>query len=312
MAHVIAQVKGENPSQQNRGRTKPRHRKWQRFLVPYLFLLPFFVFFIALTIGPYGYALVLSFFRYRGYGTATAVGFANYLSVLNYHVFWTELGNTLFYWAAHTIPLIVIAFLLACLFRSKLLRGGKFFKPLIFLPNVLAIVAVSLVFQNVFATQYGVVNQLFHTSIPWLESPALSRWVVVLLLIWRNLGFWFVIFLAGLTTISPELDEAATIDGATIWQRLRFVTLPLMRPIFFFAFLYDAITSMRLYTEPNVLTAGGSMAQPNVAPVLNLLVTDLNTGSFGASSAVGWLLFLATIIVAGIIFGLFRATGEVA
>lgn len=280
-------------------------------MIPYLFLLPFFLLFLVVTIGPYGYALILSFFRYRGYGTATFVGMENYLSVLQYHVFWTELGNTLFYWAAHALPLLIIAFLLACLVRWKFIRGAKIFKPIIFLPNILAIVAVSLVFQNLFATQYGVVNQLFHITLPWLETAALSRWVVVLLLIWRNLGFWFVIFLAGLTTISPALDEAATIDGATAWQRLRFVTLPLMRPIFFFAVLYDAITSMRLYTEPNVLTAGGSLAQPDAAPVLNLLVTNLNAGSFGASSAVGWLLFVVTIVVAGVIFGIFHATGGV-
>ena len=308
---MLLQVQQENMLQKKSRVPKKRAKNWKRLLAPYLFLLPFFLLFIVLTIGPYFYAFGLSFFRYRGYGSATFLGFANYLSVLRYHVFWTELGNTLFYWAAHTFPLTVISFLLACLVRWKLIRGAKFFKPIIFLPNVFAIVAVSLVFQNLFATQYGVINQFFHTTLPWLESASLSRWVVVLLLIWRNLGFWFVVFLAGLTTISPELDEAATIDGATVWQRLRFVTLPLMRPIFFFAFIYDAITSMRLYTEPNVLTAGGSLAQPGAAPVLNLLVTNLNAGNFGESSAVGWLLFLVTIGVAGVIFGLFRLTGEV-
>ena len=311
MAHSVLQLPQAHLPQQRGRAAKRRARNWKRLLVPYLFLLPFFVLFCAVTLGPYAYALGLSFFRYRGYGTATFIGFANYLSVLRYHVFWTELGNTLFYWAAHALPLLVISFLLACLVRWKLIRGARFFKPIIFLPNILAIVAVSLVFQNLFATQYGVVNQVLHITLPWLERATFARWVVVLLLIWRNLGFWFVVFLAGLTTISPELDEAATIDGATALQRLRFVTIPLMRPIFFFAVIYDAITSMRLYTEPNVLTAGGSLAQPDSAPVLNLLVTNLNSGSFGSSSAVGWLLFLVTIVVAGVIFGIFRATGEV-
>lgn len=284
--------------------------RWPRWLTPYLFIAPFLLTFLAFTIGPDLYALVLSLYRYRGYGTATYVGLDNYRAVLSYHVFWSELGNTIFYWLAHTLPLIVIAFGLAVLVRSKMVRGRGWFKPIIFIPNVIAVVAASLVFQNLFSTQYGVVNTLFHTHIAWLEDPALTRWVVVLLLIWRNLGFWFVVFLAGLTSINPDLEEAAIVDGANAWHRLRYIIVPLMRNIVFFAFIIDAITSMSLYTEPNVLTAGGSLAIPPVAPVLNLLIVNLNNGVFGQSAAVGWLVFLLTAVVATVVFGLFRLTGE--
>jgi ABC-type sugar transport system permease subunit len=279
-------------------------------LTPYFFIAPFLLTFLAFTIGPDIYALVLSFYRYRGYGSATFVGWENYHAVLTYHVFWTELSNTLFYWLAHTLPLIVIAFGLAVLVRSKVLRGRSWFKPIIFVPNVIAVVAASLVFQNLFSTQYGVINTLFHLHIAWLEDPTVTRWVVVLLLIWRNLGFWFVVFLAGLTSINPDLEEAAIVDGANAWQRLRYIIVPLMRNIVFFAFIIDAITSMSLYTEPNVLTAGGSLAIPPVAPVLNLLIVNLNNGVFGQSAAVGWLVFLLTAVIATVVFGLFRLTGE--
>jgi ABC-type sugar transport system permease subunit len=173
----------------------------------------------------------------------------------------------------------------------------------------MTIVAVSLVFQTLFSTQYGVVNQIFHTHIQWMENYAITRWVVVLMLVWQGLGFWFVVFLAGLTSIDPSLEEAAIVDGASVWQRLRFVIIPLMRNIFLFAFAIDAISSMRLYTQPNVLVSRASLADPEVAPLLNLLVSNLQGGSFGQSAAVGWLLFIITIAITAILFGVFRVTG---
>jgi len=292
-------------------RLRPRRRiRWVQLLAPYLFIAPFLLFFFVFSVWPDGYALVLSFYRYRGYGVAHFTGLRNYASILQYHVFWTELRNTIFYWLAHAIPLIPLSFLLALLVRSKLVKGKRFFKPAIFLPQVVAIVAATLVFQNLFGTQYGAVNQLLHAKIAWLQDYGMARWVVVIMLIWRGLGFWFVVFLAGLTSINPEVEEAALVDGAVTWQRLRYVVVPLLRNVFLFAFVIDAIGSMRLYTEPNVLTAGPGVADPEVAPMLNLLVSNLNDGNFGQSAAVGWLLFLVTIGISVFQFGIFRASEE--
>src|SRR5262249_13048224 len=159
--------------------------------------------------------------------------------------------------------------------------------PILFLPNIVAVVAASLVFQNLFGTQYGVINSLLGLQIPWLQDPTLAKIVVVILLVWKNVGFWFVVFLAGLTSVNPEVDDAARVDGATATQRMFYVTLPLMRPIFLFAFVIDAIGSFQLFTEPNVILGrGGSLAPPDTAPLLNLLVVNLRSGNFGQASAV--------------------------
>ena len=272
--------------------TRRRRIRWKQALQGYLFIAPFCLI----------YSFVLSFERYAGFGTATPVGLSNYLTILQYHVFWTELGNTIFYWLAHALPLIPLAFFLAFLVRSRLIKGQRFWKPVIFLPQVMTIVAVSLVFQSL-------VNELFHAHIAWLEDYSLTKWVVVFMLIWQGLGFWFVVFLAGLTSIDPSLEEAAIVDGSSVWQRLRYVILPLMRNVFFFAFTIDAISSMRLYTQPNVLVSRASLADPEVAPLLNLLVTNLQGGSFGQSAAVGWLLFVITIAISLIMFVVFRGAG---
>lgn len=284
--------------------------RWRRALVPYLFISPFIAFFAIFSIYPDAYALVLSFYRYRGYGAMRYIGLDNYRALVHYHVFWTELENTIFYWLAHAIPLIPISFLLALLVRSKLIKGQRFIKPIIFMPQVVAIVAATLVFQTLFSTQYGVINMLIHHKVQWLQDYNLAHWVVVILLIWRGLGFWFIVFLAGLTSINPELEEAALVDGASGWDRLWYVLVPLMRNVFLFAFVIDAIGSMRLYTEPNILTAGPGTADPQVAPILNLLVTNLNNGNFGQSAATGWLLFAITLVISVAQFALFRSSEE--
>lgn len=179
-------------------RVHKRRRPLGDVLAPYLFILPFIASFVLLFVGPAAYSFVLSFYRYKGYGEARFIGFANYVATLNYHVFWTMLGNTMFYWLAHTLPLMSVAFLLALLVRSRLVRAKNFFKPILFIPNVLAVVAASLVFQSLFGTQYGVINSIFGMQIPWLQDPTLSKLVIVILLVWKNFGFWFVVFLAGL------------------------------------------------------------------------------------------------------------------
>ena len=208
------------------------------------------------------------------------------------------------------MPLIPLSFLLALLVRSRLIKGQHFIKPIVFLPQVVAVVAATLVFQTLFSTEYGVINMILHRKIQWLQDYNLAHWVVVILLIWRGLGFWFVVFLAGLTSINPELEEAALVDGASAWDRLWYLLVPLLRNVFLFAFVIDAINSMRLYTEPNILLAGPGTADPQVAPILNLLVTNLNNGDFGQSAATGWLLFILTLAISVVQFVLFRSGEE--
>ncbi len=289
-----------------------RHRiRWGDALAPYLFISPFVLSFLILFVGPAAYAFILSFFRYKGYGSMTYVGLGNYKSILTYHVFWTELANTILYWLAHVFVMMICAFLLAVLVRSTLVSRKGLYKPLIFTPNILATVATALVFQSMFGTQYGVINGIFGTHIPWLQDYGIAKWVVVFMLIWHGIGWWFVIFLAGLTTINPEVEEAAVVDGASGWQRLRHVTIPLVRNVFIFAFVIDAIGSFRLFNEPNVLVArSGTLANPDMAPLLNLLMDNLRSALFGQAAAVGWILFLLVVIVSYVQFRLLRSSGS--
>ncbi len=279
-----------------------------RVLAPYLFVAPFLLSFTALFLGPAAYSFYLSFTRYRGFGVARWVGLDNYSVMLGYDAFWTMLGNTVFYWVAHAVPTMALAFLLAVLVQRQAIGWTRTFKTLVFLPQMLASVATALVFQNIFGPHYGLVDRLLGFDTPWLTDPTLSRWTVVAVLIWRSTGYWFIVFLAGLTTIAPEVDEAAAIDGAGAWQRLWRITLPLMRPTLVFAVLVDAIVTLRLFAEPNVLLGkAGALAPTAAAPLLNLVVEQMRGGQFGGAAATGWLLFL---LIAALTFAMFRIMRE--
>ena len=274
-----------------------RNPRWKDTLAPYIFISPFILAFVVLFLVPAIYALVVSFFRYRGYGTATFVGLTNYQAMLQYETFWTLLKNTLFYWVAHAIIMMPISFFLAVIVSSPLVQLKKFFKPVLFFPQIVAGVATALLFQNFFGGEYGVLNTILGTNIPWLQDMKLARWAVVVTLVWRGTGYWFVIFLAGLTSISDEVQDAATVDGVTPWKRLRYITIPLMRNSFLFAFVVDGIVTLRVFAEPNILGGrAGALAPHGMAPVVNLVIEGIRIGRFGLASAVGWLIFVIIAI----------------
>jgi ABC-type sugar transport system permease subunit len=289
-------------------------RRTRRYdaLVPYLFIAPFLASFLIFFAAPSAVSIVLSFFRYRGYGPATFIGFQNYVGLLESPDFWQSAANTIFYWLVPLIPLLGSAFLLAVLVRSKLTKFPRIFRPLLFVPQVMAPVAAALVWR-VILSDNGVLNSVLGLDISWITDPKAGKWGVMLLLLWRGIGWYFVIFLSGLTSVPDELLEAAQLDGANSWQRVRFVVLPMMKPIFLFAIVIDTIASFQLFTEPNLLVGSASTtagAPPESAPIMNQVVGNITGGQFGLAAAVGWILFIAIGIFSVIQFRLFRERGE--
>lgn len=287
-------------------------KKWKKILTPYLFILPFLFTYAVFFAYPAIYSFLLSFFRYKGYGKMTFVGFNNYLSLFKYSFFWTSLKNTVFYFAAHFIPVMLTAFLFALAMHSRLLmKVQSFFKPILFMPQIIPTVATALVFKIMFSTNTGAINQAFGLNVKWLEEPSILKWPVVFMIIWRSIGWYMVIFMAGLTTVSDDLTDAAKIDGAGYWQTVTKITIPVMRPIFLFAFVTDAISSFKIYTEPNILltTRGRGSAAPEAQPFMNLITNNIRGGNFGSASAAGWLLFLIILLISLVQLKLMRGDG---
>ena len=147
------------------------------------------------------------------------------------------------------------------------------------------------------------VNQIFGTTIAWIENQTTSKWVVLLTLMWRGVGWFMVVYMSSMSAISDDLMEAARIDGATEGGIIFHITIPLMKQTFKFAFIMDAISSLRMYTEAAVLTStSGGTAKQSAEGVINLLMVNLNSGNFGMASAYGWIIFVVIFAVSMFIF----------
>lgn len=261
-------------------------------IVPYAFIAPFLIFFVLFFIYPAINSLLISFTSYRGYGEARFTGFTNYLALLQYEVFWIELRNVLSYWLLHVVFMMVVSFSMAFIVSQPKYCGLSRFKIILFLPRVIAPTVAALIFRAVFS-QTGLINSILGTKIPFLQNDMLTRCVIAFVLIWRDSGYWFVVFLAGMTSVNPELIDASIVDGANLWQRVTRIIIPQMKNIIKFAFIIDAISSLRLFSIPNIIVGQpGALSPTTIAPVMNLLVQNIQQGNFGRSSAVGWLLFI--------------------
>lgn len=285
-----------------------RRRRWRQGVTPYLFLDPFVVSFSLFFALPSFFSVGLSLFRYNGYTTPRWVGLHNYEALLASPDFHQALANTAFYWLVPLVPLIGGSLLLAVAVRSRMTRWPRLLRPLYFVPQFIAPVAAALVWRVILSNN-GVVNSVVGLDIGWLSDPAAVKWSVAILLVWRGLGWYFVVFLAGLTAIPDELLEAASMDGASAFARFRYVILPMLRPTILFALVIDTIASLQLFTEPNLLVGGAGTtagAPPTAAPVMNQVVTNVIGGQFGLASAAGWLMFVAIGAFSVVQFRLFR------
>ncbi|WBU37448.1 carbohydrate ABC transporter permease [Homoserinibacter sp. YIM 151385] len=287
--------------------SRPRRRP-RALIAPYLFLAPFFVSFLAFFAIPSVVSLGLSLFRYRGYGELRFIGLDNYSALFSSPTFWQQVQNTLFYWLVPLVPMMGLAFLLALMVRSRLAALGRIYKPLLFIPQIMAPVAAAIVWRVILSRE-GVVNDIFGLEVGWLSDPATARWSVAALLVWRSLGWYFVIFLAALTSISDDVLEAAEVDGAGPAARVRYMIIPLMRPIFLFAIVIDTIGSIQLFAEPNLLlgTGASAVAPPTGAPIMNQVVSNVSGGQFGLASAAGWIIFAAIGAISIIQFRVLRS-----
>ena len=278
-------------------RAVPVRKRPRRQIAPYLFILPFLISFLAFFLIPVVYSVVISLTKFKGYGTMRYVGFDNYQRLLTYNAMWNSLLNTLQYFIFALIPVMILAFLLAVVVRSHAIsRWQKLYKPMLFLPQVCAVVASALVFKVIFGTNVGVINQVAGTNINFLGDTKLMKLPVICMLIWRNTGWYFIIFLSGLTTISEDLTDAAKIDGANSVQTLFYVTIPVMKPIFKLTFITYAIGAFKLYTEPNLILSKEE-APLAVAPFVNMITTNINSGALGMACAAGWILVVIIMLL---------------
>jgi len=248
----------------------PRYSKsWldNQAIAAWVFLAPAAIILGIFLLYPIAYLFYLSFTT----GSFTSagirwVGLRNYSRLLLTPDFWQVLGNTAYFTVATVIPSLVIPLGLAALLnRAVILRD--FFRSAYFLPSITSLVAAGLGFRWLFQTD-GPVNAFLSSfgiePIPWLGSTVWAMPILILLSVWKQLGFNMVVFLAGLQAIPPSRYEAAEIDGANAWQQFWHITLPGLRPTLIFATITTVIFTLRSFEQVYVVTGGGPLNSTNL------------------------------------------------
>ncbi|WP_043622778.1 carbohydrate ABC transporter permease [Nonomuraea candida] len=275
-----------------------RTRAWRDILVGWSFILPNFLGFALFTLIPMLAAFALAFLDWDSYSTPEWVGLKNFQRMLGDENFHVALGNTLYYAAGH-IPLTLVAALGLALVLDRKLRGMAFFRTAAFFPYVTSLVAVAIVWNMLFNPTAGPVNQVLGAlgvDAPprWVASTDWAMPAVIVTSVWRDMGYYMVLYLAGLQTIPKEYYEAATVDGAGAWQRFWSITLPSLRPTTFFVLVMLTIQSFKVLDLIVVMTEGGPGRSTKVLAQL-VYEQGIREGRFGYSSAIALVLFLIVL-----------------
>ncbi|WP_377273564.1 carbohydrate ABC transporter permease [Peterkaempfera sp. SMS 1(5)a] len=277
-----------------------RRRRRRNTLVGWSFLLPNFLGFGALTLVPVLGAFVVSFTDWDSYTSPRWIGFANFRRLWRDDNFWAALQNTCWYAAGH-IPLTLLVSLGLAVALNQKLRGVRLLRTAFFFPYVTSLVAVAVVWNMLFSPDVGPIDQfLEHLGIAhppgWTSSTDWAMPALIITSTWRDMGYYMVLFLAGLQAVPAELYEQARVDGAGAWHRFWHITLPGLRPTTFFVLIMITISSFKVFDLVQVMTNGG----PGRATlVLSQLVyrEGITKGRFGYASAVSLALFLVVLVI---------------
>ncbi len=293
-----------------------RARFWWRLqqrAVPYLFIAPFFIVFVAFFLGPALFAFYAGFHDWTLLSKMSFVGLKNFRLLLRDTTLWLSVRNTLFYLASAIVLQWPFALILAVILNQKVLRGRRILTPVYFIPVLTSSAVVAIVFVLFLDKDYGLFNApliaMGLDPINWLGTRELSKPAVALLLIWRWAGYNMVLFLAALQSIPQELYEAAWVDGAGRLQTFAHITIPMLRPTIAYVLIMGIIGSLHLFEEPWILTRGGpSDSSLSVGNYLyRVSVQNLRMG-YGA--ALGLFLFVPVLAFSMLQMRLFRVYHE--
>jgi cellobiose transport system permease protein len=299
----------------------PAWRRWRAWLdhkaSPYAYISPFFLIFFAFGLFPLLYTAFVSLTNRNLLDPhAQFVGLHNYALLLHDSYFWNALVNTLGIWVFSTVPQLTLALVLAHLLNTKL-HARTFFRMSVVLPQVTSLVAVALIFTQLFGRDYGLVNYVLHVfgihRIDW-EAGRLTSWIALsVMVMWRWTGYNALIYLAAMQAIPVDLYEAAALDGANGRQQLRHITIPMLRPTIIFTVIVSTIGGLQLFTEPFLFESGHTGATGGSARQFQTLAMYLYEKAFGSgqfkfgyASAIAWSLFLLIVVVSLINFALAR------
>ena len=296
---------------------KRKHSKLERrnTLIAYSFLAPNFLGFIIFTMIPVAFSIALSFMNWNGGAKITSAGLDNFRYIFkDFNFNKSNLGialkNTAYFTVA-TVPLTIVCSLILALVLNKGVKGAKFFRAVFFFPYVASMVAICVCW-NFLLMKNGPVNQVLRAlglnmTKSWTSSKDLAIWAIIIVSVWRNAGYYMVMYLAGLQGVPAELYEAATVDGANGWQKFWKVTLPMLTPTTFFVSIMLVISCFKIYDVVAIMTQGGPGRSTKM---LVSYIFELSFGGegiatsaqYGVASAVSMVLLVIVLAATAIQF----------
>ena len=264
-----------------------------------LFALPWFIGFSVFLLYPLLASIYYSFCDYSVLRPPVWLGLDNYLGLLRDEVFWIALGNTVFY-ALIALPLSAVCALTLALLLNTKVKGMTIYRTLFFIPSLVPMVSLAVLWLWMFNGEYGIVNvflKAIHLPAPnWLSDTAWSKPTLVLLSLW-GVGNAMVIYLAGLQDVPQQLYEAADLDGASGWAKIRHVTLPMISPVILFNIIMGIIGTLQVFTVPYVMFPGGAPARSTYFYTMYLFDNAFIYHKMGYACAMGWIMFLIILLL---------------
>lgn len=288
--------------QQKRRRKGFSSQDMKEMLSGYLYISPFFIIFAIIGLYPAIFSLILAFQKWNGMGEMEFVGLNNFQVILSDPLFWKSVYNTIILGLMGTAPQLVIGLVLAFLLNLSYLRFKAFFRVTIFMPYITSMVAVALVFSVFFSNnETALVNYIIglfgFDPVSWKTSEWGAKIAISTMVFWRWLGYNTIIYLAGMQSIPNELYEASRIDGASIFQQLRYITIPLLKPFILLTVFFSTVGAMQLFTEPTVFLGNTAFARDEAMTVVMYLYRDaFKLSSFGTASAAAIVLLLFIVV----------------
>jgi len=266
-------------------------------LAPYLMIAPYVLHFLIFITFPVLFSFFLMFNQWNIISPMKFVGFQNFYKLINDAQFFRSLLNTLIFLVIH-IPLqIIIALCFAVLLNQKI-RFIGFFRAAYFLPVVVSGVVVTILWQQLYGYETGLLNRMLAglgiQKVGWLTNPAIAMASIALMATWKNVGLYIVLFLAGLQTVPQYLYESADLEGASAWQKFRYITLPMINPTMFMVVILSTIGGFSLFIEPYVMTGGGPL-NSTLSAVLYIYKEGFFYYHMGYASTLGF--FFAGVIL---------------
>ena len=275
---------------------------YNKKIAPYVFILPFILVFIIFFISPMINTVIMSFQEVLP-GQREFVGIKNYSKLLGDKVFLKAMYNSFKYMVWTLIVLIPIPMIFACIINSKLMVGREFFKSVFFLPALTSVVVAGTVFRLAFGEQgTSLMNQfigLFGMDpIKWLKIGSTGFITLLVLACWRWTGVNMLYFLSGLKNIPEELYESADIDGATVWQKFRYITIAQLKPTTIYVLTISVYAGLAMFTESYMLWAGNNSPKNIGLTIVGYLYRQgIEKNAMGYASAVGIILFAFAMII---------------